>query len=358
MRSTQDLRLTLQWINVQAFLRVIRAGESSQDDSRAYRMLFGGGLIDDLSAHPNRTVTANGYTSTAAGAYQFLSRTWIECQKALGLTDFSPASQDLAAVYLIERRGALDDVVAGRIEEAIAKCNKEWASLPGSPYGQPTRTLEQALKTYRDYGGTKHAEPAAPVPEEPDTAPASPIQETAMPFPLALITGLLPSVVELIPSLAKIFKPGSAVAERNVAAASVVLDTVVKATNAVNAQDAIEKMRADPTALAAARKEIDSWVDMVESGGGGIDGARKADAASNPGGGMLTSPSFWIAMALLPLVYIPVLSLVGLVGKATWSDDVRAGLVGSLMSAIIGGLVGYYYGQTTTRNRTPAPPGA
>lgn len=42
----------------------------------------------------------------------------------------------------------------------------------------------------------------------------------------------------------------------------------------------------------------------------------------------------------------------GLVGTATWSDDVRAGLAGSLISAIVGGLVGYYYGQTTTRNRS------
>jgi uncharacterized protein YcfJ len=30
---------------------------------------------------------------------------------------------------------------------------------------------------------------------------------------------------------------------------------------------------------------------------------------------------------------------------------VRAGLAGSLISAVIGGLVGYYYGQTTSRNR-------
>jgi muramidase (phage lysozyme) len=61
----------------------------------------------------------NQYTSTAAGAFQFLSRTWDECAKALGLTDFSPASQDLAAVFLIDRRKALDDVLAGRFDEAV-----------------------------------------------------------------------------------------------------------------------------------------------------------------------------------------------------------------------------------------------
>ena len=43
---------TLSNPNVQAFLRVIRAGETSQDDV-AYRMMFGGGLFDDFSRHPN-----------------------------------------------------------------------------------------------------------------------------------------------------------------------------------------------------------------------------------------------------------------------------------------------------------------
>ena len=68
-------------------------------------------------------------------------------------------------------------------------------------------------------------------------------------------------------------------------------------------------------------------------------------------GDLLHSASFWIALTLLPLVYLLVLSLIGVVGSATWSDDVRAGLAGSLISAVIGGLVGYYYGQTTSRNR-------
>jgi len=35
-------------------------------------------------------------------------------------------------------------VKAGRFDAAVAKCAKEWASLPGSPYGQPVKTLDQA----------------------------------------------------------------------------------------------------------------------------------------------------------------------------------------------------------------------
>lgn len=189
------------------------------------------------------------------------------------------------------------------------------------------------------------------VPPRPDQEPYT--QEAPKVAIPAIVGALLPAVVELIPSLTKIFKPGSAVAERNVAAAGVVLDTVVKATNAVNAQDAIERMKADPAALAAAAKEVGAWVDLVEVGGG-IEGARKADASSRAAGDLLHSPSFWIACLILPLVYLLVLSLIGMIGTATWSDDVRAGLAGSLISAVIGGLVGYYYGQTTSRNRTPA----
>jgi muramidase (phage lysozyme) len=77
-------------------------------------------------------------TSTAAGAYQFLARTWDEVAAALELPDFSPQSQDVAALWLIRRRGALADLREGRFDDFVAKCAKEWASLPGSPYGQPT----------------------------------------------------------------------------------------------------------------------------------------------------------------------------------------------------------------------------
>jgi len=75
----------------------------------------------------------------------------------MGLKDFSPASQDLAALGRIAARGALDDVLAGRFTLAISKINKEWASLPNSPYGQPTQTLTGALAVYQSNGGTMTA---------------------------------------------------------------------------------------------------------------------------------------------------------------------------------------------------------
>lgn len=190
------------------------------------------------------------------------------------------------------------------------------------------------------------------VPPRPDQEPyTSP--EASMPIP-AIVMALLPTLIESIPRLAAIFKPGSPVAERNVAAASAVLGIVQSATGAVNAQEAVEKIKAEPAALAAATKAVEArWFELVEGGGGGIDGARKADAVVSASGDLLHSPSFWIACLILPLVYLLVLSLIGLIGTATWSDDVRAGLAGSLISAVIGGLIGYYYGQTTSRNRTP-----
>lgn len=139
--------------NVEAFLRVIRAGESSQTDD-AYRMMFGGGLFSAPPwQHPHTPITIGAYTSTAAGAYQILAQTWDGLVGSFGFSDFSPGNQDRAAIALIAGRGSLDDVVAGNFQDAVRRCSREWASLPGSPYGQPTRTLAQALEVYATWGG-------------------------------------------------------------------------------------------------------------------------------------------------------------------------------------------------------------
>jgi muramidase (phage lysozyme)/uncharacterized membrane protein len=347
----EKLRAALANTNVRAFLRVIRAGEGTADED-GYRRQFGGELFTDFSRHPNRAITKTlgdkQLTSTAAGAYQFLGRTWSECQAALNLPDFSPASQDLAAVFLIARRKGLEHAIAGRLEQAIAACANEWASLPGSPYGQPTKTLAQCHAVYKQHGGTYA--PAAPI---PPGDPGQYSQEGGMPIP-ALVTALLPSVIAAIPRLAQIFKPGSEVAERNVAAASAVMDIVTQATGSVNAQAAVEKLQTDPAAVAAATKAVESnWFQLAPADGGGIAGARQADAAMS-GNDMMHSPSFWVAIALLPLVYMIVGSVVGLFGTP-WSEDVRSAIANGVVGMVIGALAGYYFGQTTSRNRTPAP---
>ena len=347
----EKLRAALADTNVRAFLRVIRAGEGTADED-GYRRQFGGELFTDFSRHPNRAITKTlgdkQLTSTAAGAYQFLGRTWSECQAALNLPDFSPASQDLAAVFLIARRKGLEHAIAGRLEQAIAACANEWASLPGSPYGQPTKTLAQCHAVYKQHGGTYA--PAAPI---PPGDPGQYSQEGGMPIP-ALVTALLPSVIAAIPRLAQIFKPGSEVAERNVAAASAVMDIVTQATGSVNAQAAVEKLQTDPAAVAAATKAVESnWFQLAPADGGGIAGARQADAAMS-GNDMMHSPSFWVAIALLPLVYMIVGSVVGLFGTP-WSEDVRSAIANGVVGMVIGALAGYYFGQTTSRNRTPAP---
>ena len=142
--------------NVRAFLRTIRHAEGTAGPT-GYRMLFGGALFDSYDDHPRTVVTRKSGTkpisSTAAGAYQILSRTWDEAKKGAGLTDFAPPSQDLAALWLIRRRGALRDVIAGRFDDAIRKCANEWASLPGSPYGQPVKTLTAVRAVYTSEGG-------------------------------------------------------------------------------------------------------------------------------------------------------------------------------------------------------------
>lgn len=142
----------LQNKNVQAMLRVIRTGEGTAD-AGGYSRLFGGGTFNSYADHPRTKVTRWGLTSTAAGAYQFLASSWDETKRTMGLVDFSPASQDLAALGRLAARGALDDVVAGRFTSAIKKINREWASLPGSPYGQRTMQFSSALAIYQGTGG-------------------------------------------------------------------------------------------------------------------------------------------------------------------------------------------------------------
>ncbi|WP_290874912.1 glycoside hydrolase family 104 protein [Aquabacterium sp.] len=141
---------------VRAMLAVIRRGEGTAD-AAGYSRLFGGASFSGFADHPRQAVSKWGLTSTAAGAYQMLSKVWDETRDLMGLGSFSPRNQDIAALGRIAARGALPDVLAGNLTAAIKRLNKEWASLPESPYGQGTITWATARDVFSRAGGSATA---------------------------------------------------------------------------------------------------------------------------------------------------------------------------------------------------------
>jgi muramidase (phage lysozyme) len=143
--------------NERAFLQTIAVSEGTYGHGdNGYNVLVGGDLFQGYAKHPNVLVTLNkaGLKSTAAGRYQFLKRTWDALALKLHLPDFSPASQDVAALELVAERGAADDVRSGRFAEAVAKCAPIWASLPGAGYNQRENSLATLRDAYTSAGGT------------------------------------------------------------------------------------------------------------------------------------------------------------------------------------------------------------
>ncbi len=137
-----------------ALLATIRYAEGTwiSGSNEGYRVLYGGGRFQDLERHPE-IVVSRGYTSAAAGAYQFLPDTWKEAARKLRLPDFAPASQDQAALYLVEKRGALTAFDRqGLSAEVLHRLAPEWASLPthrgDSHYGQPVKDAEDLRSFY------------------------------------------------------------------------------------------------------------------------------------------------------------------------------------------------------------------
>src|SRR5690606_32069584 len=93
-------------------------------------------------------------SSTAAGRYQILYRFWRHYQPLLELPDFGPISQDLYAIQQLKEQGAYGRIQAGEFEKAVLRCNDIWASLPGSPYGQHTYSMDEMKAIYVMNGGT------------------------------------------------------------------------------------------------------------------------------------------------------------------------------------------------------------
>ena len=135
--ARQQADSLLQDRRVQAFLGALRQGESNGQYNKivnggtADGRFINGGTFGDYSQHPNKSVPQpDGKSSTAAGAYQITFPTWRERAQGLGLKDFSPDSQDLAAVDLLQQTGAIDKLRGGDLNGAIYSAAKSWESLP------------------------------------------------------------------------------------------------------------------------------------------------------------------------------------------------------------------------------------
>lgn len=148
----------LKNINVKAFIGAIAAAEGGD-----YDLKYGGvkgkkndrWKFSDFSTHPG--VGIDGIT-TAAGMYQINKDTWKEMSSKMGLTDFSPETQDLLAVEILRTIGVIDDIVAGDISPALSAASRRWAALPQGPgkagrYPQPYMKYEAFENTYKGNGG-------------------------------------------------------------------------------------------------------------------------------------------------------------------------------------------------------------
>ena len=147
-------------MNVCAFLSMLAWSEGTDNGrqptrDRGYDVIVGSQLFRDYADHPRVLVDLPKLKiqSTAAGRYQLLRRYYDAYRKTLGLSDFSPLSQDLIALQQIRERKALPLIQAGKIAEAIAKVRNIWASLPGAGYGQHEQKLDRLLDVYRQAGG-------------------------------------------------------------------------------------------------------------------------------------------------------------------------------------------------------------
>lgn len=134
--------------NVKAFLATISWAEGGD-----YDYMYGASpnrknwRITDYSLPPQKGFDGR---TTASGRYQINLKNWEENgKKKMGLTDFSPKTQDLIAVEGLRQKGAIAAVISGDMELAISKAAGTWNALPLGK-GKPNRVTDQPYKEYDD----------------------------------------------------------------------------------------------------------------------------------------------------------------------------------------------------------------
>ena len=137
----------LQNPNVRAFLNTIGFGEGAD-----YNSLFGNRPTDrfsDYTAFPG-----TGRPNTASGKYQILEPTYKGLSSQMGLTDFSPHTQDLMAVELLIQNSAMPWVLSGSFPAAALNAAQQWGGIPEGPLarGNPDASGLRGVQHPKPYG--------------------------------------------------------------------------------------------------------------------------------------------------------------------------------------------------------------
>lgn len=348
---------------VRAFSTVIKFCEGTEDPD-GYRALYGwrpgndDRLIANFDDHPRIKFTLSGqrlpewakpapysYT-TAAGAYQATESTWDDFTKACGPHNFSPSSQDEFAIWLFIECNALDAILAGDLTTALQKCSGRWASLPFATVNQPHRTLEFCKSIW--FQNLQQTAPTpAPASALPAPAPApatSPQPKKGFMMGIAEVIAMFgPTLMGLIPQLGKLFSSGTEVSTRNLQAAQIAVDTIVKGANAVNVQDAIEKMKVDAELTRDVTKAVltEPTIMGILEVGGGVIAARemnmKMQSADRP---FWYNPAFWISLGLLAMPFMLLTDSL-FVHPDKYTENLRTQIVTAVLLVI--GIVGGYW---------------
>lgn len=176
-----DINFLRQFRNTpegQALLGTIRYAEGTERGGPdSYRVMYGGSLAPNLERHPDKVIRGGRYSSSAAGAYQFLTPTWNSVANQLGLKKFGPEEQDIAALHLARNRlmpiGGLSTLQQkGFTQDVAAALSPEWASFPThsgrSYYGQPVKSYDKLREVYESK--KKPGSPSLPTSTGPATA--------------------------------------------------------------------------------------------------------------------------------------------------------------------------------------------
>jgi putative chitinase len=161
-----------------------------------------------------------------------------------------------------------------------------------------------------------------------------PKKESAMPAPIAAVAlSLLPTLIDLLPSLAKMFSKDK-FDVRNEAIATQVAEIATKAVGAVNAQQAVERIAGDPAAQKAADAAMRAnFADLMEIAK--LDEAHRKEARA-----------FALEQAQQPTNYPLWLLTYLIIGGIGWVAFQKDLFTPELVTAIVMAIIGFHYGSS------------